>query len=45
MRRLACCFLEGILSVVVMEAWLCGMPLFELMMLRTALCSLEGFVL
>ena len=44
MRMLAWSFREGILSVLVMEAWLCGVPLFELFMLRMVLCNLDGFV-
>ena len=42
---LACCLHEGILSDVVIEAWLCVMPLFELMRLLMVLCSLAGLVL
>ena len=42
---LACCLREGILSDVVIEAWLCVLPLLEFMRLLMVLCNLDGFVL
>ena len=45
MSMLACSLCDGIVSVVVMEAWLCVIPLFELVMLRIVLCSFDGLVL
>ena len=45
MSMFACCLREGILSVVVIDAWLGVIPLFELLILRIVLCSLDGLVL